>query len=333
MKIPLECALRLVLCLAPQISLLSGFEIWKPLTVETAASVQQTHGKARTDKSYDNGPLTIAGTRYDQGIGTHAPSELVFALEGKRQKFTALVGMDDKGGPTASAQFKVLLDGREAFSSGPKRAGEPATPVTLDVSKVKELRLITEDTGNGPQGDHADWAKVSVDDQPVAQPVPAFSTAGFFAVGSSPRTVQNFGPGWRFKKAAAPGAESPAFDDSAWEAANLPHGLEILGENLSGGRNYQGPAWYRKRFDAAPAGGKVFLYFEAVMGRSTVWVNGQKLAEHFGGYLPFVVDATPVLRADGKGNVVAVLADNSNDASYPPGKPQNSLDFTYLGGI
>ena len=310
----------------------SQVEVWKPLTVENATSVNQKHGKAQTDKSYSNGALTIAGTVYERGIGTHAPSELVFALEGKRTVFTALFGMDDKGGPTASAQFKVLLDGREAFSSGPKLAGQPATPVKLDVSKVKELRLITEDIGNGPQGDHCNWVKVFVDDQPEAKPVPAFSTAGFFAVPSSPRSVQNFGPGWRFKKGAVPGAEVPAFDDSAWEAANLPHGLEVLGENLSGGRNYQGPAWYRKRFDAAP-GGKVFLYFEAIMGKSTVWVNGQKLAEHFGGYLPFVVDATPVLRADGKGNIVAVLADNSNDASYPPGKPQNNLDFTYLGGI
>lgn len=312
---------------------LCSIEVWKPLTVESAASVNQTHGKAQTDKSYANDTLTIAGIAYERGIGTHAPSELIFALEGKRHKFTALVGMDDKGGPTASAQFRVLLDGREAFASGPKRAGEPATPVTLDVSKVKELRLITEDTGNGPQGDHADWVNISVDDQPEAKPLPEFSTAGFFPVNSSPRTVQNFGPGWRFKKGAVSGAEMPSFDDSAWESANLPHGLEVLGENLSGGRNYQGPAWYRKRFDAAPAGGKVFLYFEAVMGKATVWVNGQKLAEHFGGYLPFVVDATPVLRADGKANVVAVLADNSDDASYPPGKPQNNLDFTYLGGI
>jgi beta-galactosidase len=322
-----------MLCLVTPINLLSGVEVWKPLTVEAATSVQQEHGKARTDKNYGDTDLTVAGTLYERGIGTHAPSELVFALEGKRSKFTALVGMDDKGGPTASAQFKILLDGREAFASGPKLAGEPATPVTLDVSKVKELRLITEDIGNGAQGDHADWANVSVDDQPEAKPLPEFSTAGFFPVNSSHRTVQNFGPGWRFKKGAVPGAEAPAYDDSVWEAANLPHGLEVLGENLSGGRNYQGPAWYRKRFDAAPVDGKVFLYFEAVMGKSTVWVNGQKLADHFGGYLPFVVDATPVLRADGKGNIVAVLADNSDDPSYPPGKPQINLDFTYLGGI
>lgn len=162
---------------------------------------------------------------------------------------------------------------------------------------------------------------------------PHFSTAGFFPVEGSLRTVASFNPGWRFHRGAVESAQDPGFDDSGWEAANLPHGLEILGENASGGRNYQGPAWYRKRFDAQTGGGRVTLYFEAVMGKCQVWVNGRKLADHFGGYLPFAVDVTDVLTADGKRNMVAVLADNSDDPDYPPGKPQNNLDFTYLGGI
>jgi len=62
-------------------------------------------------------------------------------------------------------------------------------------------------------------------------------------------------------------------------------------------------------------------------------VNGQKVAEHFGGYLPFAADITGQLRPDGRDNVMAVRADNSDDPTFPPGKPQGSLDFTYLGGI
>ncbi len=167
------------------------------------------------------------------------------------------------------------------------------------------------------------------------KPVPRFSTAGFFAVPNSPRTVASFNPGWRFLKADAPGAEKVDFDDSAWEAANLPHSLEILGENASGCRNYQGPAWYRKRFQVSQlsAGQKVFVYFEAVMGKSAVWVNGQKVCEHFGGYLPFAAEISGQLRADGTDNLIAVRADNSDDPTYPPGKPQSDLDFTYHGGV
>ncbi|MEI6176196.1 MAG: sugar-binding domain-containing protein, partial [Verrucomicrobiota bacterium] len=177
------------------------------------------------------------------------------------------------------------------------------------------------------------WLPATIEDAVAAKPLPRFSTAGFFAVPNSPRTVLNFNPGWRFLMADAAGAEKPDFDDSSWEAAALPHSLEILGENASGCRNYQGPAWYRKRFEVAgpSAGGRVFVYFEAVMGKCVVCVNGQKVAEHFGGCLPFAADITDKIQSGG--NIIAVRADNSDDPTYPPGKPQNNLDFTYLGGI
>lgn len=68
------------------------------------------------------------------------------------------------------------------------------------------------------------------------------------------------------------------------------------------------------------------------MGRSRVWINGHETATHYGGYLPVVIDATGMLQP-GADNVIAVMTDNSNDPTYPPGKPQEALDFTYFGGI
>ena len=159
-----------------------------------------------------------------------------------------------------------------------------------------------------------------------------FSTAGFFEVKDGARKVFNFNVGWRFYKGAVAGAHDINFDDSKWEAANLPHGLEILPENASGGRNYQGVAWYRKKFVAPKYGKRTFLYFEAVMGKAEVWVNGKKVAEHFGGYLPFAADITDEILYD-ESNIVAVKADNSDDKSYPPGRNQSGLDFSYFGGI
>lgn len=35
----------------------------------------------------------------------------------------------------------------------------------------------------------------------------------------------------------------------------------------------------------------------------------------------------------GEENVIAVKADNSDDPTYPVGKEQSMLDFTYFGGI
>ncbi|MFR9502991.1 MAG: sugar-binding domain-containing protein [Rikenellaceae bacterium] len=162
-----------------------------------------------------------------------------------------------------------------------------------------------------------------------------FSTMGFYAVEDSPRQVENFNLGWRFYKGSIAGAQAVDFDDSQWESASIPHGLEVLPENASGCRNYQGEAWYRKQFrvNRAKSDERLFIYFEAVMGKSKVWVNGELVSEFYGGYLPFAADITDVVNYDGEPNIVAVLADNSDDENYPPGKAQANLDFAYLGGI
>lgn len=57
------------------------------------------------------------------------------------------------------------------------------------------------------------------------------------------------------------------------------------------------------------------------MGKSKVWVNGTLLKEHYGGFLPVIVNVTSYLKY-GQDNVIAVWADNSDDASYPPRERQ-----------
>lgn len=163
---------------------------------------------------------------------------------------------------------------------------------------------------------------------------PEFSTAGFFRLDNSGREVYSMNPAWRFHKGAVESAETKEFKDKDWTVVSLPDGIEYLPTEASGCINYQGEVWYRKHFtpDAALKGKKLFLHFEAIMGKSKVFVNGKLLTEHFGGYLPVIADVTDVLDWNGD-NVIAVWADNSDDPSYPPGKAQDVLDYTYFGGI
>ena len=163
---------------------------------------------------------------------------------------------------------------------------------------------------------------------------PEFSTAGFYQLTGSGREVFSMNPAWRFHKGAVQGAETRAFDDSNWAVVSLPHGIEYLPLEASGCMNYQGEVWYRKHFlpDSRLQGKKLFLHFEAIMGKSRVYLNGKLLCEHFGGYLPVVVDVTDVIDWTHE-NVIAVCSDNSNDQLFPPGKPQEMLDYTYFGGI
>ncbi|MBN1651435.1 MAG: glycoside hydrolase family 2 protein [Bacteroidales bacterium] len=163
---------------------------------------------------------------------------------------------------------------------------------------------------------------------------PQFSTAGFYALEGTGRKAYSMNIGWRFVKSDATNAETSNFDDSKWAVVCLPHGLEYLPVEASGGINYQGPAWYRKHFtpDDALKGKKLFLHFEAIMGKCKVWVNGILVTEHFGGYLPVIADISSKLKW-GEDNVIAVKADNSDDPLYLPGKSQAQLDFCYFGGI
>lgn len=163
---------------------------------------------------------------------------------------------------------------------------------------------------------------------------PEFSTAGFFQLPNSGREVFSMNPAWRFHKGTVAGAEAANFNDAEWTVVSLPNGIEYLPTEASGCINYQGEVWYRKHFTPADAlkGKKLFLHFEAIMGKSKVFVNGKLLTEHFGGYLPVVVDVSDALNW-GEDNVIAVWTDNSDDKTYPPGKAQDVLDFTYFGGI
>ena len=163
---------------------------------------------------------------------------------------------------------------------------------------------------------------------------PEFSTAGFFQLENTGREVYSMNPAWRFYKGAVNGAEAKDFNDTSWTVVSLPNGIEYLPTEASGCINYQGEVWYRKHFtpDVALKGKKLFLHFEAIMGKSKIFVNGKLLTEHFGGYLPVVVDVTDALDWNGE-NVITVWADNSDDPSYPPGKAQDVLDYTYFGGI
>ena len=145
----------------------------------------------------------------------------------------------------------------------------------------------------------------------------------------------NFNAGWRFHLGDVAQAAQKDFDDKAWEVVSTPHTVQLMPAEASGCRNYQGIAWYRKHFILPDecAGRDAILHFEAIMGKQTIYVNGQKVKEHEGGYLPINVNLTDLGCSVGEECVVAICTDNSDDKTYPPGKKQMTLDFAYHGGI
>jgi len=116
-----------------------------------------------------------------------------------------------------------------------------------------------------------------------------------------------------------------------WTDAALPHTPRIEPRVVN--NQWQGIAFYSKRFTAPKRwrGDTVLLRFEGAMNVATVWLNGEEVAHHLGGYLPFTIDLTPRLRL-GAANKLMVRLDNRDNPITGP-KPLKDLDFNMYGGL
>jgi beta-galactosidase/beta-glucuronidase len=85
-----------------------------------------------------------------------------------------------------------------------------------------------------------------------------------------------------------------------------------------GERIVEDELWYRRRFDA-PRAERLLLNFGAVDYRASVWVNGEQVAEHEGGSVPFSADITDVAR-ETDNELVVRAEDPLTDRTIPRGK-------------
>src|ERR1017187_9286989 len=136
--------------------------------------------------------------------------------------------------------------------------------------------------------------------------------------------------GWRFIRQDVSGAQNVGFDDWAWSALNLPHTWNNLDGQNGGNDYYRGIGWYRIHYtvDNNYAGRRFFLKFDGAFLVADVYVNGNLVGEHQGGFAAFVFDVTPLLNV-GADNVIAVKVNNASNSNIPP----LSADFTFFGGI
>ncbi|MCX6224216.1 MAG: NPCBM/NEW2 domain-containing protein, partial [Bacteroidia bacterium] len=120
---------------------------------------RQGWGKVQIDKSVTGKELSIAGKKYQFGVGTHAASTIRLQLKRKTVRFQAEVGVDDQALNTqGSIVFRITGDGKTLWESPVMKAGAASVPIDLEINKVKELILMVTDAGDGADYDHADWA-------------------------------------------------------------------------------------------------------------------------------------------------------------------------------
>jgi hypothetical protein len=142
----------------------------------------------------------------------------------------------------------------------------------------------------GPAGDGAASAA------PVAQAQapPTLTGPAPVDVGGATGRVALAGPwtlrGDRTTRAATRAWQAGAFDGSTIAVPDVPNADRITGQ--AGMRSMQGSVgWYRTTF-SVPRDGQYAIRFESVNHRASVWIDGKKLGDHTGEYLPFELDAT-----------------------------------------
>ncbi|WHX48025.1 glycoside hydrolase family 2 TIM barrel-domain containing protein [Paenibacillus woosongensis] len=101
-----------------------------------------------------------------------------------------------------------------------------------------------------------------------------------------------------------------------------------------GQEEHHSNVWYHRALDipAEKTGKRVILHFQAVDYIARVWVNGEYVGQHQGGYSAFSFDITSYITY-GEANSLTVKVEDSMDAAQPRGKQrweQNSFECFYV---
>ena len=141
-------------------------------------------------------------------------------------------------------------------------------------------------------------------------------------------------------------AAAPEFDDSDWKAIALPHTwmtYETTGDvhpfiRSAAERDdvywWNGFGWYRKHIHIGGmhSGRKIFLEFDAVQKYCRLYVNGELVGEHKGGYTSFCFDISPYVLFD-RDNVIALQVSSRRDDKFGTIPPATAGNFNVYGGI
>lgn len=144
---------------------------------------------------------------------------------------------------------------------------------------------------------------------------------------------------WQFQIDPAGGWDVAAIRD--WRTAQVPMPWQAQFDDL---RTASGTAWYRRTvtvdaaaLEALPERAAI-LHFGAADYFATVWLNGTRIGEHEGGYLPFEFDVAAHLRP-GDNDLVVRVEDASDDRAAYPERPFSEVPhgkqswYGPLGGL
>ncbi len=128
-------------------------------------------GTPKSNKSITDGTISINNKQFERGIGTHALSTWLLALDGKSTVFSASVGVDDAASEEASIKFYLFGDQKLLWESELLKWGQDAEVCEVGIKGVKKLGLLVTGADDGINFDHANWAEAKISYKKVAPAV------------------------------------------------------------------------------------------------------------------------------------------------------------------
>jgi beta-galactosidase len=123
-------------------------------------------------------------------------------------------------------------------------------------------------------------------------------------------------------KAKPGGPAGPDYDDKAWRLVDVPHDYVVEGRfdpkaDCSHGFLPKDVAWYRRAFDLPleDRGKRLWIEFDGIYRKSTIWLNGNLVGDHQSGYTSFHFDITDVANFGGR-NVLVVRVDCTSNEGW-----------------
>ncbi len=107
--------------------------------------IDQPYGTPRFDKSHRGGPIQIGDRRFERGLGTHAPTELRFALQGKYEWLDVWIGIDVTAGTGGHVQFTITDQDDNRFNTARQGLWQRVERDFADSSARREMAWERED--------------------------------------------------------------------------------------------------------------------------------------------------------------------------------------------
>ncbi len=125
-----------------------------------AIEPEDVSGKVKFNSGIDYSKIVVDGVEYKNGITAKIGSEIVYKLDGSYDKLKGHVGREAHA--EGNVTFRVFADGKQIFERLGQKPNDVKQLLDVNISGMKELRLVLVGDDDTPSGATGVWANISL---------------------------------------------------------------------------------------------------------------------------------------------------------------------------